>query len=156
MVINMAKKQLTPLQQKRKQFLTEKIVMQIIHFILLLAPITAVVIMKRETYFTYKSGLSISIGGIISAIVIFLLVKQKFELFAGIWKFVIIFALCYFFQSIMNDAVIISGAVLVGYFFSMWFIKPIKRRKMLIEEIDKASISSVAMSETVVQVKNVN
>lgn len=151
----MAKKELTPLQAKRKKFLTEKIIMQIIYFTLLLAPIVTLVITKRETYFTYKNGLSISIGGILSAVAIFLLVKKQFQIFAGIWKFVIIFALCYFFQSIMSDAVHISGAVLIGYFLSMWFINPIKKRKLLIEEIDKVGITQIAMSETVIQVKNV-
>ena len=151
----MAKKELTPLQAKRKKFLTEKIIMQSIYFVLLLAPIVSLIIAKREVYFTYKNGLSISIGGIISAIAVFLLVKKQFQLFAGIWKFVILFALCYFFQSIMTDAVYISGAVLIGYFLSMWFIPPIKKRKLLIEEIDKVSISQVAMSETVIQVRNV-
>ena len=77
----MAKKELTPLQAKRKKFLTEKIIMQIIYFTLSLAPIVTLVITKRETYFTYKNGLSISIGGILSAVAIFLLVKKQFQIF---------------------------------------------------------------------------
>lgn len=151
----MAKKKLTPLQQKRKKFVTEKIVMQIIHFVLLLAPLASWVIFKREAYFTYKNGLSVSLGGILAAIIAFFLIKKQFTIFSGIWKFVIAFALCYFFQGIMNDAVFISGAVLLGYFLSMWFINPINKRKLLIQEIDKVSINQVAMAETVIQVKNV-
>lgn len=151
----MAKKKLTPLQQKRKKFVTEKIVMQIIHFVLLLAPLASWVIFNRETYFTYKNGLSVSLGGILSAIIAFFLIKKQFTIFSGIWKFVIVFALCYFFQGIMNDAVFISGAVLLGYFLSMWFINPINKRKLLIQEIDKVSINQVAMAETVIQVKTV-
>lgn len=149
------KKNITKLQKKRRKFLTEKIIMTICKWVLLLAPITAYVIYRRNVYFTTKDGLSVSFGAILALVVTILVVKGQAKLFKGIWKYVIAFILCVLLQVVLIDAMFISACILIGYFLSMWFNAPIDRRTKLIEKIDEAQINVDAMADVELNVKEV-
>lgn len=141
------KKQFSQLQAKKKQLLRRKTIMQILHFVLSVSPLIALLIVRREIYFTYKEGLSVSVGLILAGIAAFLLAKKEFKFFNGVWKFVIIFVICYFLDSVMKDAVYISGAILIGYLLSMGLNTPILRCAEALKIIRESEIKVLALSE---------
>lgn len=80
----------------------------------LLAPLTTLMVINREEYFTNNSSLDLSLGCIIAIGVIVMLATGKVEILKGITGWVVFFLLCYFLRSILNDMVYISGMALIG------------------------------------------
>lgn len=148
----MAKKQRTRLQVKRRKLITEKIIMQISYWVLLLAPMVAFFIWKRDILFTPKNGLSVSIGAVLSLVIAISVVTHKSKWLKGVMPYVLAFLLSILFSCILSYLIYITGAVLIGYVLSIWFVAPIERRKKLILACDQAEINSLGLEQTTINV----
>jgi hypothetical protein len=148
----MAKKQKTKLQKKRSNLVREKIIMQIFYWLLLLAPIVAFFIWKRDILFTTKNGLSVSLGAVLSLIIAISVVTHKSKWLKGVMPYVMAFLLSVLFACILEYLIYITGAVLIGYVLSVWFVAPIERRKKLILACDQAEINSLGLEATTIKV----
>lgn len=83
-------------------------------YLSLFLPLICVVILKFDTYFAQKSGLSVTLGGVIAIFYVFLLVKVGFKKLNAIFWAGGLWVITYCFESILHDSLRVVTAFLFG------------------------------------------
>lgn len=83
-------------------------------------PYIIIMIVNRETYFTEKNKLTLSIGCVMCIITAFIVVK-KVNLLKGIGGFAVVAIISYLMNAVMQDLTIIAIWGGVGYAVSLYF-----------------------------------
>lgn len=127
------------------------IILKILDFIFLIAPLAIIMIINREQYFYSYQGYKLSFGCILALIFMILLMKRKVKLNAFCWCLIatIIF---YFLESILKDAVLISAMASIGAGFDNLLFAPIIRQQEKIRELEmNADINANALQGVIRQ-----
>lgn len=113
-----------------------------IMYIGLFAPLITWVVKNFDEYFIMnKSGLSVGLGGVISAIAIVLLMKKGFKSFNAIFWCTLLLVVVYCFNTIIKDVLPITFCAWIGCIWKEIFIKPTNYYKHLLttytEEVNR-------------------
>lgn len=92
-------------------------------FISLIAPISGVMIYNFDEYFTRVNSVRLSFGGMLGMFLILLQVKGETQILKGIWGYLMVFLLAVFLKPIINDIILLTGALLSGKFVNVLFIE---------------------------------
>lgn len=103
-------------QHKRK-----KVISGILQYICLFAPYLIIMLVKHETYFTEKNGISMGIGCVCCVLVAGIIASKKIKLLKGIGGFVAIILISWLMDAVIDDLTIIGIWGLVGYLVSLFF-----------------------------------
>ena len=106
------------MMQKHKK---KKIISSILQYITLFAPYVIIMLVKHETYFTQKNGISMGLGCVACILVGVIIAAKKIQLLRGIGGFVAIIVISYLMDTILQDLTIIGAYGLVGYLCSLFF-----------------------------------
>lgn len=119
-------------------------------FLTSVAPLTAVLIAKWDTYTgsSPASAFKLCTGGAMVAVFVFLKVVGKLKVPRGIVLFGTIFVMCYLLQAILSDLLLLSGMALAGEAADCAIFQwQIKNYKTSIEENKKADLIAEKIDE---------
>ncbi|MBQ8357098.1 MAG: hypothetical protein IJX39_04745 [Clostridia bacterium] len=98
-------------------------------FASLVAPLTAVLIVNRERYFTtVQAGVKLGIGGLLCVAFLALLIFGKMKAPGSIFLFAFVFLLAFLMEPIFKDIKLLSGVALAGKAVDWIFFAPRLRR----------------------------
>lgn len=83
-------------------------------YVALFTPLICVIIMNFDVYFAQKSGLSVTLGGVLAFFYVLLLVKVGFKKLNAIFWAGGLWVITYCFESILHDALDVVTAFLIG------------------------------------------
>lgn len=126
------------------QLKSRKIIFTILKFLILIIPNLILIIVKKDEYFTEKSGLSLSIGFIMTAVVIVCILLKRAKFLKGFWGIVIAFMISYFLQAILDDLTLILGLACIGMALSMLVDIPLNRINKILDIVDTTECTEIA------------
>lgn len=126
----------------KKKIFRNAILLKILAFILLIAPLATLFYLKKDVYFIKGESVKLSIGAMLTLIFILLIVLGKLKNVNGIIWLSIIWVLTIFMESILKDLKLIlplaiSGLVLyniINYFFNFEYQKFLKIKDSEVDE----------------------
>ena len=123
--------------------------LEIFDLILMLAPLAIVVYLNRAKYFYSFQGYKLSFGFIIVLIFAIILAKTKIKMSPFCW-FLIATIVFYLLESLLNDAVLISGMATIGAAIDNFIFSPIiNYQKKICEAELTAGINAKAVGEVI-------
>lgn len=124
------------------------IIFKILAFVLLLAPLASLIVVKRDTYFAVKGeSVKLSLGLIIALIFALMCLLGKVKNLNGIIILAILEVICFLLQSLMNDILIIIPCAIVGEMFYMIFNSFYKKYWEIYKLSRNASIDEAVRQE---------
>ena len=95
-----------------------------IAYVALFTPLLVVIIANFDKYFVQKSGLSVTLGGVLSCFYILLLIKVGFKNLSAVFWAGGLWVITYCLESILTDSLRIVTAFLIGVIFFKIFDLP--------------------------------
>lgn len=131
---------------------TKLIFLQIGSFLVSIAPLIVVIVLKWNSYTSEPSdSIKLGIGCVIGLIFIFLKVVGKLKMPSRIVSFGIVFIMSYLLKAILDDLILLSGMALAGETLDMIIFQPfIKKIKEKIQ-IGKQSNATAAQVEEIIK-----
>ena len=116
-------------------------------FAVLVAPLTSVLIAKRAIYFTTIADVwKISIGGMICAMLLMLLILGKLRVPGGIIALSVVCLLAWLLDAILDDLLLLSFCALLGKVVDwIFFVPRIRRLRKLLDMNEQADIGAKAV-----------
>lgn len=131
---------------------TKLIFLQIGSFLVSIAPLIVVIILKWNSYTSEPSdSIKLGVGCMIGLIFIFLKAVGKLKMPSRIVSFGIVFIMSYLLKAILDDLILLSGMALAGEALDMIIFQPfIKKIKEKIQ-IGKQANATTAQVEEIVK-----
>jgi hypothetical protein len=134
-------------KKKKLSFRAKYILYSILKFTLLFLPLIIVILINFKDYFYHYDGWKVALGFIIGSICVILVILKEATFLKGTWGIGIVFIVSYLLKPIINDIVLISGAMFLGKLFANLVNYKVVRYKRLMEKKEEADISAEAYQE---------
>lgn len=134
-------------KKKKLSFRTKYILYSILKFTLLFLPLAITIGVNFKDYFFHYEGYKVTLGFIITSICIVLIVLKEATFLKGTLGYGVVFILTYLFKPIINDIVLLSGALFLGKLLSNIVNYKVVRYKRLAEKKEEADINAEAYQE---------
>ena len=105
-------------------------VLVVLGFLVLVAPMLTVVILKWDVYThqSYGGTLKLTAGGVIAAVFLFLMILGKLRMPRGVVIAGVIFAMTWLLEAILRDLKLLSGMFLLGETLYYIFFQTVLKR----------------------------
>lgn len=114
---------------KARKLKVRLVLLQILSFIVCVAPIGVAVFLNRNEWFgTPQESVKIGIGAIIAIVLVCLKVLGKLKMPRRIVIYGIVFAMTFLLKSILDDLMLLSGMAFLGEFLDLIFLQTAIRR----------------------------
>jgi hypothetical protein len=134
-------------KKKKFSFRAKYILYSILKFTLLFLPLIIVISINFKDYFYHYDGWKVALGFIIGSICVILVILKEATFLKGTWGIGIVFIVSYLLKPIINDIVLISGAMFLGKLLANLVNYKVVRYKRLMEKKEEADISAEAYQE---------
>ena len=132
---------------------TKLIFLQIGSFLVSVAPLLVVIILKWNSYTSEPSdSIKLGVGCMIGLVFVLLKAVGKLKMPSRIVSFGIVFIMSYLLKAILDDLILLSGMALAGEFLDMIIFQPfIKKIKEKIQIGKQANATTAQMEEVLKQ-----
>lgn len=134
-------------KKKKLSFRAKYILYSMLKFTLLFLPLIIVILINFKDYFYHYDGWKVALGFIIGSICVILVILKEATFLKGTWGIGIVFIVSYLLKPIINDIVLISGAMFLGKLLANLVNYKVVRYKRLMEKKEEADISAEAYQE---------
>ena len=117
------------------------ILSEIMSYICLLLPYLIIMLVNKDTYFTEKNKLSMSLGCVACIIVAFIVCCKKIHLLKGLGGFIAIIVISFLMDVVLEDLTIIGIFGAVGYIFYLVFQSVAKKEKVYLKAYINKEVS---------------
>lgn len=116
------------------------IIFSILEYFALLIPYIIIMLVNADTYFTKSNKISMSIGCVVCAIVMVIILAKKTHWLKGLPVFIVGLLISVLMKDVLDDMTIIFLWGGIGYAVSLFFGKRAKYHKLQYEKHDTAEI----------------